>query len=177
MSPEQQNRFGLHGYVAAYVIPEGFEMYDTAVTCGFVPIAAISRIAEHSIDREMAKGRSDSIDRAALKEFGDKIIASVDSTTRLKHVPGNRPYKELPIGSNCPQASESCVKCGKCKVNCPVDAIDNQLNGDPGTCISCMRCIAVCPVASRKLDDYTRTRIHNYLQANCKVRKEPEFFL
>lgn len=25
VSPEQQNRFGLHGYVAAYVIPEGFE--------------------------------------------------------------------------------------------------------------------------------------------------------
>lgn len=25
VSPEQQNRFGMHGYVAAYVIPEGFE--------------------------------------------------------------------------------------------------------------------------------------------------------
>ena len=48
-------------------------MYDTAVTCGFVPIAAISGIAEHFIDREMAKSCSDSIDRAALKEFGDKI--------------------------------------------------------------------------------------------------------
>ena len=25
VSPEQQNRFGMHGYAAAYVLPEGFE--------------------------------------------------------------------------------------------------------------------------------------------------------
>lgn len=153
------------------------EMYDTAVKCGFVPIAAISGIAEHSIDREIAKGRPDSIDREILSKYGNKIIASVDSTTKLEYVPGNRPYKELPTGSNCPQANESCVKCGKCKANCPVEAIDNHMNGDPQNCISCMRCIAVCPVASRNLDDNTRTRIHNYLQMNCKVRKEPELFM
>ncbi len=31
VSPEQKNRFGLRGYAAAYILPEGFEPEDTAV--------------------------------------------------------------------------------------------------------------------------------------------------
>lgn len=153
------------------------EMYDVAVACGFTPIAAVAGIAEHSVDREIAKGRPDSTDVEVLKQFGDKVIAGMNSAEQLKQLPGNRPYKGAPTGSNCPQASDACVKCGICKHKCPVDAIDDEMKGNPDKCASCMRCIAVCPVAARALDAATTERIHNYLYTNCRVRKEPELFL
>lgn len=153
------------------------EMYDMAVKCGFIPIAAISGIAEHSIDRETAKGRPDSLDKDILKAFGDKIISSWNSLNELKFVPGNRPYKDLSTGSNCPMYGNACVKCGKCKKVCPVNAIGDDMTGDDEKCISCMRCIKVCPKGARALDDNTIKRIHEYLLANCKTRKEPELIM
>lgn len=153
------------------------EMYDVAVDCGFIPVVAVSGVAEHSIDREMAKGRPDSADIEKLKAIGDEIIASIDSADLLTYLPGNRPYKGISSGSNCPQVSDACIKCGICKGKCPVDAIDDEMAGNPDKCVSCMRCIAVCPVAARALDKCTVNRIHEYLQMNCKTRKEPELFV
>lgn len=153
------------------------EMYDGAVQCGFIPIAAVSGIAEHSIDREMAKGRPDGGDEGVLMAFGERIAEKADSLNRLKEIPGNRPYKALAPGSNCPQADETCVNCGRCKAYCPVEAIDDDMTGNPERCISCMGCISVCTAGARRLDDATVERIHEFLLANCKVRKEPELFI
>ncbi|MGN0733024.1 MAG: 4Fe-4S binding protein [Emergencia sp.] len=153
------------------------EMYDGAVQCGFIPIAAVSGIAEHSIDREMAKGRPDGDDEKVLMAFGEKIAEKAGSLNRLESIPGSRPYKALAPGSNCPQADETCVNCGRCRDCCPVEAIDDSMTGDSERCISCMGCISVCPVGARKLNNATLKRIHEFLLATCKVRKEPELFI
>lgn len=44
---------------------------------------------------------------------------------------------------------ESCISCGACEAECPVDAItagDDIYIIDESTCISCGACANVCPV-------------------------------
>lgn len=44
--------------------------------------------------------------------------------------------------------SDSCIKCGKCTKNCPMNAIplNNPLETRHGECIVCLKCEEVCPV-------------------------------
>lgn len=45
--------------------------------------------------------------------------------------------------------NDTCISCGTCAANCPVNAIsegDAQYNIDADTCISCGNCAANCPV-------------------------------
>ncbi|NLW52663.1 MAG: 4Fe-4S binding protein [Tissierellia bacterium] len=44
--------------------------------------------------------------------------------------------------------SDSCIACGTCQPECPVDAITEGdiYVIDPDTCIDCGTCAAVCPV-------------------------------
>ena len=49
------------------------ELEDGAVSAGFVPVAAVAAIAEHSIARLVAKGRPDEDDVSELSRFGKKI--------------------------------------------------------------------------------------------------------
>ena len=153
------------------------EMYDGAKKSGFVPIAAVTAVAEHSIDRSMAKGRPDQMDEKTLIQFGEKILHVYENDSALKFVPGNRPYKDGPAGSNCPIPNEKCVKCGKCREFCPVNAIGEYLKGDQKKCISCMGCIAVCRLGARSLDHEYIERIHGYLKSACSNRKEPELYI
>ncbi|MBE6050599.1 MAG: 4Fe-4S dicluster domain-containing protein [Clostridium sp.] len=47
--------------------------------------------------------------------------------------------------------SDSCVSCGACAAECPVDAIsqgDAQFVIDADTCIECGNCANVCPVGA-----------------------------
>lgn len=46
---------------------------------------------------------------------------------------------------------DSCVSCGACEPECPVNAIsqgDQYYVIDPNTCIDCGACANVCPVGS-----------------------------
>lgn len=46
---------------------------------------------------------------------------------------------------------DSCVSCGSCEPQCPVEAIsagDSQYNIDADTCIDCGACAGVCPTSS-----------------------------
>ena len=47
------------------------------------------------------------------------------------------------------QISDTCVSCGSCVSQCPVDAISSGANHyeiDAGTCIDCGACAGACPV-------------------------------
>lgn len=47
--------------------------------------------------------------------------------------------------------TNSCVSCGACAENCPVQCIsqgDSQYVIDKDTCISCGTCASVCPVGA-----------------------------
>ncbi len=47
--------------------------------------------------------------------------------------------------------NDSCVACGACQSECPVEAIqsgDVKFNIDPEICTDCGTCVDVCPVSA-----------------------------
>ena len=132
------------------------ELQDTLESCGFVCIAAVSAVAEHSIFRQFAAGRPDKEDAKELAEFARKITAKLDSGIfgDLLLAGSHGTYKELADIPFKPQANESCGKCGICAEGCPVGAIDkaDPRKTDKDRCISCMRCRDICPKHARNFD-------------------------
>lgn len=132
------------------------ELQDTLESCGFVCIAAVAAVAEHSIFRQFAAGRPDADDAKELAEFARKITEKLDSGVcgELNLTGSHGSYKELANIPFKPEANDSCDKCGICASGCPVGAIDkaDPRKTDKAICISCMRCQYICPKHARNLD-------------------------
>lgn len=157
------------------------ELQDIAEESGFVCIAAIAAIAEHSIMHQFGSGRPDKQDKEELKKYAVHIfhLLSKGQTFRTLTVPGKRPYREykgLPLH---PKAGKSCNKCGKCAGVCPVGAIkkDNPKGTDNEKCITCMGCIAACPKNARKLNPILLEAATSKMKKICSTRKENEFIM
>lgn len=158
------------------------ELYDVASEAGFVPAAAVSAVAEHSIARTIAENRPDRDDikqlEAFAKEIAAKFAAEAEIDSSALQIPGNRPYKEY-SGSVIKQVTDSCVKCGACEALCPVGAIpvEDPSQMDENICISCMKCIAVCPLNARSIDPDVLEGVTKKLSAICSERKENKLYI
>lgn len=157
------------------------ELQDTLSEAGFLCMAAIASIAEHSIMHDFAAGRPDGEDAGQLAEFAHRVGEIIQAGALPEHLdlPGNRPYRVYNGIPMKPKPGKSCTKCGLCSKRCPVGAIDssNPAKTNAEICISCMRCVAECPVKSRSVNKLLVNAASAKMKKSCEDYKRNELYL
>ena len=145
---------------------------------GFICIAAMAIVCEHSIMHQFGKGRPDATDYHEIDLFIHTIKERLKSPYREISVSGNIPYREYHVSTMVPFATKKCTECGLCGKLCPVGAISlehpRETNSD--ICISCMRCVSMCPRQARECDASIIEALVEKLKKACAVAKPNDFF-
>lgn len=151
---------------------------------GFVPVAAVAAVAEHSIFHDIAAGRPNTEDRMQLWNYAGQIQKSLERIENLDggvtlSLPGKRPYREYKGIPLKPAPGKQCNSCGICARECPVGAIsrENPAKLDANRCISCMRCVHVCPQHSRTVGGMLYSMAQKKMKKTCQEAKKYEIFL
>ncbi len=155
------------------------ELQDLLEQLGFVCVAGIAAVAEHSILRMFGKGRPDNTDANQLCEFAKKIQNKLDSNKFDKlELSGNHDTYKVFNGTPIkPQGDDKCISCGACVAQCPAGAIIDPHTTDKNKCISCMRCIGLCPAHARDLDPAMMLALEEKMSAVLSGRKDNFLFL
>lgn len=154
------------------------ELQDVLEVSGFVCIAGMEAVAEHSLVHQFGTGRPDQQDERGLLEFAEKIMKNIETQDKPEF-PGNRPYREYGGVPLKPVANGNCNSCGLCAKECPADAIslDNPKLTDKDKCISCMHCVAICPKKARNCNKFISFIAGKKMKKVCSGRKENKLYL
>lgn len=156
------------------------DMHKLATTNGFVPVAAIAAIAEHSLAPQLASGRPDAEDRAKLSAWGRKITTYKTNGMKLVSAPGAYPDWVVPAGASpFPETDiAKCTRCGICVEVCPTAAIpaDKPYLTDDVECIACGACAKYCPENARVMGNEAFHEFGRPHLVEAAKRKEPELF-
>ncbi len=153
------------------------ELCDFVKERGFIPFAAAALVGEHTFGN-IQIGRPDTEDIATNIKFANDVIFK--NKIEPIEVPGNRPYKEGGVGAGFrPETSKTCIKCGLCANNCPMEAIsfEDYKTIDNSKCIACFRCIKSCPVSAKVIKDNNYVEFAKNFTEKLKERRENEYFI
>ncbi len=158
------------------------QMKDILTAQGFKVIAAGAFVAEHSIFPEVACGRPDADDAAALNSFAAQCASLLKQRSEWENkeiaLPGNPGYDAAVFKGVAfkPDGNEKCIGCKKCAAICPMKAIseDNPRLTDKTRCISCGACIKVCPAGARNYHFEGYNDMAAAFKAKCSAYRKPE---
>ena len=160
------------------------ELCDLCTKQGFRVVGAAGFIGEHSFSSDetpIAQNRPDEADLQKAEEFGRRV-ADATAVLDLSTIPGNHPYKDLPVlsGAAADSSEALCSQCGQCIEACPTAAIrmDEAVPvTDPESCIWCEACVRACPNQARSVTLPKVQEIAVRLHEMCSARCEPEWFV
>lgn len=155
------------------------EFCDLLTAKGFLPIAAAALIGEHTYGR-IQVGRPNKTDLAEDAAFAEKVARKLRKGDYSQpNVPGNRPYKEGGNGGSfVPLTSDACIDCGRCRKECPMQAIaEDNRTIDPERCIACFRCIRRCPMGAKNMDVPAYNEFAAMFSEKLKEPKSNAYFL
>jgi len=160
------------------------QMKDLLEARGFKVIAAGAFLAEHSIFPQVAKGRPDADDMAAMTAFGKKCaeLLAGDWKNGVIDLPGDPNYQlpEAKPAGMYPTGDDTCVNCRACATVCPGKAIEraHPKDTDPTKCVQCGACIAVCHTGARNYhSDGWKERAPMFAQMCAEYRKPEVFYV
>lgn len=150
------------------------ELKDMAERNGFVVKGGAAVIGRHTFG-EIQTDRPNAEDLREMADFACRAYRKIGSTGCI---PGNPVYKEGGKGGNFrPSTMENCVKCGLCKRDCPVSAIDDDFQVIEEKCISCFRCIRNCPVKAKVMNTESYQQFAADFTQRLSQRRENEFYI
>lgn len=195
--PWVQEGFKAEGTKAVAVATYGNRSVDSALgeikqvmtENGFKVIAGAAIVSEHAFSSQLAGGRPDADDMAALENFAKDIVSVIDREEPVdlgereevapyyvpKKVDGTpaKFLKAKPVTD-----ATLCTKCGVCSKACPMGSIDGE---EPavveGICIKCQGCIHVCPAGAKSFDDPDFLSHRQMLIENFTRRAENQFYI
>ena len=154
------------------------ELQDVLEASGFVCIAGMEAVAEHSLMHQFGTGRPDQQDEKELLEFAAKIM---QRSTKDTCISGKQTISRIwwCSAQTCCNANGKCTSCGLCAKECPAGAIplDNPKMTDKDKCISCMHCVAVCPKKARNYSKLVSFIAGLKMKKVCSSRKENKLYL
>ena len=173
-----------NGARAVLLCVYGNRAYDNALAelgaaarrMGLQPVAAVTAVAEHVMERRIAAGRPDAADQETLKQFGQKIWEKIVSgDTKVPVLPGKEPTGWAKPMGVLPVRSKDCDGCQACETACPVGAY-HLAAANRKACLSCQRCVQVCPQGALSLPGWASLGVRAVLSLTARKRKQPELF-
>jgi len=151
------------------------EMADMLRGQGFRVMGVAAVVGRHTFG-EIQVTRPDADDLAACAGFAVRTAALPDDAPEAD-VPGNRPYREGGNGGRFrPYRGDGCLGCDRCRLECPVNAIADNLRDVRDTCISCFRCIRHCPLGAKQMIEPDYFTFAEAFTKKLSERRENEWF-
>lgn len=176
--PELKNMFKANGAKAIAVTLFGNRSFDNSLAelvsvlkdSGFSVIGAAALTSEHAFSDKLAKGKPDETDLAKLCSYvkervkENKEVTPIGDALAPYYTPLGMDEKPAMFLKAKPKTKDTCVKCGTCVKDCPVNSIADDCTTITGPCIKCQACIKVCPVGAKYLDDEAFLSHVSYLE-------------